>query len=145
MKGERKRKEERKKERKKAYIQRQRFTRIGPLIPVNPHQRLAPLKKSRLQANDDKLHPGPRVVANVSRDLGHIGVVEGGVDLVEDEEWGRLVAVDGEEESERGHGFFAAGEVFHVAEALEGRHGVVFDAVEVGLVAIFHVEVARKG
>lgn len=69
------------------------------------------------------------MVADVGRDLGHVGVVEGGVDLVQDEKRGRLVAVDGEEEGEGGHGFFAAGEVFHVAEALEGRHGVVFDSV----------------
>ena len=49
----------------------------------------------------------------------------------------------GEEEGERGHGLFAAGEVLHVAEALEGGHGVVFDAIEVRLVAVFHVEIAK--
>ena len=84
------------------------------------------------------------MLVDVVCNLGDVGVVEGGVDLVEDEEGRGLVAVDGEEEGEGGHCFFAAGEVLHVAEALEGGHGVVFDAVEVGLVAIFHVEVARE-
>ena len=82
------------------------------------------------------------MLADIIRDLGHIRIIEGGVDLVQDEEGRRLVAVDGEEEGEGGHGFLAAGEVLHVAEALERGHGVVFDAVEVGLVGVFDVEVA---
>ncbi len=82
------------------------------------------------------------MLMDVVGNLGDICIIQRGVDLVEDEEWRGLVAVDGEEEGECGHCFFAAGEVFHVAEAFEGGHGVVFDAVEVGLVAVFHVEVA---
>ena len=82
------------------------------------------------------------MLADIIRDLGHVRIIEGGVDLVQDEEGRRLVAVDGEEEGEGGHGFLAAGEVLHVAEALERGHGVVFDAVEVGLVGVFDVEVA---
>ena len=69
------------------------------------------------------------MIADVCGDLGDVGVVEGGVDFVEDEEGGGLVAVNGEEQGQGGHGFLAAGEVFHVAEALERGHGVVFDAV----------------
>lgn len=75
-------------------------------------------------------------------DPGDVGVVERGVDFIKDEEWRRLVRVHGEEESKGGHCLFAAGEVFHVSEALERRHGVVFDAVEIRLVRVFDVEVA---
>jgi hypothetical protein len=46
-----------------------------------------------------------------------------------------------EEEREGGHGFFSTREVFHVSEAFEGRHGVVFNAIEIGLVGIFDVKV----
>lgn len=136
---------EKRKEGGKHYIQRQRTTTIRRLIAINPHERLTPLKQPGLQTDHDKLHARPRVVTDVSRDLGDVGVVEGGVDFVKDEEGGGLVAVHGEEEGQRRHGFFAAGEVLHVAEAFERRHGVVFDSVEVGLVGVFDVEVAFLG
>lgn len=87
------------------------------------------MEQARLQANDDKLHARAGVVADIRGDFGDVGVVEGGVDFVQDEEGRGLVAVDGEEEGERGHGLFAAGEVLHVTEALERGHGVVFDPV----------------
>lgn len=46
-----------------------------------------------------------------------------------------------EEERQRRHGLLATREVLHVAESLERRHGVVFDAGEVRRVAVFDVEV----
>ena len=57
-----------------------------------------------------------------------IRIVERRVDLVEHEKRRRRVRVDGEEQGQRGHGLFAAGQVLHIAEALEGGHRVVFDA-----------------
>lgn len=84
------------------------------------------------------------MVADIRGDLGDVGVVEGGVDFVQHEEGRWLVAVHGEQEGERRHCFLAAGEVLHVAEPLEGRHGVVFDSVQVGFVAVFHVKIARE-
>ena len=82
------------------------------------------------------------MLADIIRNLRHIGIIQRSVHFVEDKERGRLVAVHGEEEGEGGHCLLAAGKVFHVAETFEGRHGVVFDAREVGLVFFFDVEVA---
>lgn len=127
---------------KQTHIQSQRLATIRPLIPINPHQSLAALEQPRLQTNDNELHARAGMFANIAGDFGHIGVVERSVDLVEHEEGRRLVAVHGEEEGQRGHGFLAAGQVLHIAEAFERRHGVVFDAVEVGFVAVFHVEIS---
>lgn len=83
------------------------------------------------------------MLVDVVGDLGDVGVVERGVDLVEHEERGGLVAVHGEQEGQRGHGLLPAGEVLHVAEPLERGHGVVLDPVEVRLVGVLHVQVAR--
>jgi len=42
---------------------------------------------------------------------------------------------------ESSHGFLATGQVLHVAEALQRRHGVVFDTAEIWLVCLFEVEI----
>lgn len=125
------------------YVQRQGLAGIGALVAIDAHQRFAALEKASLQADDYELHAGTRVIADVRRDLGDVGVVQSGVDFVQHEEGRRLVAVHGEQEGQRRHGFLASGEVLHVAEPLEGRHGVVFDSVQVGFVAVFHVQIAR--
>ena len=82
------------------------------------------------------------MVADVAGDARNVCIVEGGIDLVEHEEGGGLVGVDGEEEGEGGHCFLAAGEVLHVAKAFEWGHGVVLEAGSVGFVGFFSVEVS---
>lgn len=46
------------------------------------------------------------------------------------------IPVYGEEQRERGDGLLSAGEVGHGLEALAGRHAVVVDAVQVGLLGV---------
>lgn len=118
-------------------IQRQSPRRINALIPHDTHQRLTILKQTGLETDDHKLHARARMIPHIRRQTRGVRIVERGVDLVEDEEWARRVCVDGKEECEGGHCFFAAGEVLHVAEALQWGHGVVFDTREVGFVVIF--------
>lgn len=134
---------ETKRKKGETHIQSQGLTAISPLVAINPNQGLATLEQAGLQTDDDKLHARAGMFANIIGDFGDIGVVERGVDFVEHEEGRRLVAVHGEEEGERGHGFLTPGQVLHVPEAFEGRHGVVFDAVQIGLVAVFHVEITK--
>lgn len=126
------------------YIKRQRLAAIRPLIPINPHQRLAALKQSRLQTDDDELHPRRSMLANVIRDLRHIGIIQRSIDLIKHEERRWLVAVHCKEEGQGRHGLLAARKVVHVSEALERRHRVVFDAGEVGLVGVFDIEVTVR-
>ena len=56
--------------------------------------------------------------------VGHDGdvlEVEGGVDLVHDVEWGGLVVVEGEDESQGGQGLLATRQVADVLPRLLGR------------------------
>ena len=82
------------------------------------------------------------MLSYVLGDSSNVRIVESGVYFVEDEKGTRLVRVDCEEEGEGGHCFFAAGQVLHVSEAFERRHGVVFQPGEVGLVGVFYVQIA---
>lgn len=112
------------------------------LIPENSHQRLRMLEQPSLQTDDNKLESRTRLATDIIADLLDVIIVESSIDFVEDEEGRGLIGVDGEEEGESGHGLFSSGEMLHVAETLHRRHGVVLDAVEVGLVGVFHVEVS---
>ena len=87
------------------------------------------------------------MLLDIIRDLSYIRIIQCRIHFVEHEEGGGLVGVHCEEEGQGGHGLFATTEVLHVSETLEGRHGVVFYAGEVGFVGVFDVEVAvlRKG
>lgn len=98
-------KQEKKEKKESAHIQSQRLAAICPLIPINPDQSLAALKQTGLQTNNNKLHTGAGMLANVIGDFGDVGVVERGVDFVEHEEGRGLVAVHCEEKGKRGHGF----------------------------------------
>lgn len=49
--------------------------------------------------------------------------------------------MDGKEEGEGRHCLLAPGEVLHVAETLERRHGVILDTIQVGLVGVFNIQV----
>jgi hypothetical protein len=114
------------------YIQGQTFRTIFLLVTINPNQRLTLHKKTALQTNDNKLEPRPGIIPDILGHLGDVGVVERGINLIENEEGGGMVRVDGEEKGECGDGFFATGELVHVTESFHGGHGVVLDAVEVG-------------
>ena len=74
------------------------------------------------------------VVAAISCDeageAADVGLVERGVDFVEDAEGRGLELEDADEERERGEGFFSAGEEEDVLELFAGRRG---DDVDAGL------------
>lgn len=80
------------------YIQRQRPRAIHVLVPVHAHQTLAVLKQPRLETNDDKLHAGTGMLADILLDLLHIRIIQRGIDLVQHEKRTRLVAVDGKQQ-----------------------------------------------
>lgn len=69
------------------------------------------------------------MVVNVVRDTSNIGIVERGINFVQDEERRGLVRMDGKQKSQCGHGLFATREVLHVSEPLQRGHSMVFDAV----------------
>ena len=65
-----------------------------------------------------------RVLGPLLDIVGHDGdvlEVEGGVDLVHDVEWGGLVVVEGEDESQGGQGLLATRQVADVLPRLLGR------------------------
>ena len=61
------------------------------MISVDTNKRMSTLIERALQADDDELKTvrslGPNIVGN----LGDVGVIEGGIDLVQNEERSRLV------------------------------------------------------
>ena len=124
------------------HIQRKSFTTIRTLISINPHESLAALEKTRFQTDNDELHAGLGMLTNVVGDLGNVRVVQGGIDFVENEERRRLIAVNGKEQCQGGHGLLATRKMIHVAKALEGRHGVIFDAFQIGFVGVFDVKIS---
>lgn len=83
------------------------------------------------------------MVTDVVGNLGHVRIIQSGIDFVKDEERGRLVAVHSEQKRQRRHRLFPSRKMLHVPEALERWHSVVFDAIEVGFVRILHVQVAN--
>ena len=66
---------------------------------------------------------------DIGGDLADVGVVQGGVNLVQDEEGSRLVAVDGEEQGQGRDGFLSARQVGHRLESFTRSHTVVVDAL----------------
>ena len=83
--------------------------------------------------DDDEL----RLAAHVADEAGEaadVGFVERSVHFVEDAERARLIAEDGDEKRERGHGFFAAGEQENVLHALARGRSDYIDAGVAGAV-----------
>ena len=68
------------------YIHSQCFTAVRRLIAVDAHQGFAVLEKTSLQTDDDELHPRGSMVADIVGNPRDVGIVESGINLVEDEE-----------------------------------------------------------
>lgn len=68
------------------HIQRQTLTTIRVLIPIDTHQRLTVLEQTRFQTDHDELHTRRGMVPDIVRDLADVGIVQCGVNLIEDEE-----------------------------------------------------------
>ena len=98
------------------YIKRKCFARIGRLVTVDSHQSFAVLEKTCLQADDDKLHTWSSMITDVVGDLGDICIIKRRIHFVKDKERRRLIAVNREQQSQRGHGLFPTREMFHIAE-----------------------------
>ena len=81
------------------------------------------------------------MVMDVIGNPGDVGVVKCCVDLIKHEEWRWLVRVNREEKGKSGHCLLASGEMLHVTEPFEGRHRVVLDTIQVGLVGVFDIQV----
>jgi hypothetical protein len=71
-------------------------------------KRLRILEETILEADDDELHSWSRVLASVACNLGHIRIVEGGVDFVEDEEGQGLIKMHGKKTEQGDHCLLAA-------------------------------------
>ncbi len=56
------------------------------------------LLQSTLQTDHDELERRAAMLANVTADLADIGVVQSCIDFIEDKEWRRLEATEGERE-----------------------------------------------
>src|SRR6266849_4802280 len=70
--------------------------------------------------DDDELGLAAHL-ADQAREAPDVGFIERRVDFIKDAEGAWLIAEDGNEECQRGHGFFAAGEQQHVLQALARR------------------------
>ena len=85
--------------------------------------------------DDDEL----RLAAHFADEAGEapdVGFVERRVHFVQDAERARLVAEDGDQQRQRRHGFFAAGEQQHVLQALARRRRHDVDAGVAGAVRL---------
>ena len=94
---------------------------LGAVVSlVDPHQSVGQLEHVGPQGDDDELGVlGP--LLDVVGHYGHVLEVQGGVDLVHDVEWGGLVVVEGEDESQGGQGLLATRQVADVLPRLLGR------------------------
>lgn len=131
-----------KREKRKTYIKRQALAGIFRLVPVNSDQGFAILEQRRLQTDDDELHAGTSVIADVVCNPCNIGVVKGRIYFIQNEEWRRLVGVYGKEKGESSHGLLSSREMLHIPEALQRRHGVVLDSGKVGLIRVLDIEIS---
>lgn len=109
------------------------------------------------EADHNQLHIVARAVQNVLDDLriaaldfklsmiahlADVGVVEGGVDLVEHKKWRWVAGVDGEEKCESSDRLLATTQIVHRSKAFAGCNAIEIDSVKVGL---FLVDGAEEG
>jgi hypothetical protein len=73
------------------------------LVTIDTDKRFAVLEKARFQTDNNELHAGGRVVADVVGNPSHVGVVQGSINFVKDEERRRLVGMDGEQQCQGCH------------------------------------------
>jgi hypothetical protein len=123
------------------HIQRQRLGAVDLLVSKDTHQTLTTLEQTSLQTNNNELHSRTRMLLDIVLDLLYVGVIERSIDLIKNEERTGLVRVHSEEECEGSHRLLTTGKMLHVTEALEGRHGMVFDARQIWAVAVLDVEI----
>jgi hypothetical protein len=69
-------------------------------------------------------------------DLANVGVVQRSINLVQDEEWGRLVAVYGEQQSQGSYSLLPSRQVVHGSEPLTRGHTVIVDPIQVRLLRV---------
>lgn len=81
------------------------------------------------------------MIVDVVRDTSDIGIVERGINFIQDKERRGLVRMNGKQKSQGGHGLFATREVLHVSEPLQRGHSMVLDAVEVRLVGVLDIQI----
>lgn len=94
-----------------------------------------------IMGNDEELGLGEETLEGLD-EASDIGVVEGGIELIEEGEWARFDHIDGEEESDGGHGAFATGEEGDVLEAFSWGSGDDIDAAFEDILAIEEEELS---
>ena len=77
--------------------------------------------------DDDELRPGEKVLEHL-REAIDVGLVQGGVDLVEHAERAGPAAEDGQQQGHAGHRLFAAAQERNAPRLLAGRPGDDLDA-----------------
>jgi hypothetical protein len=81
------------------------------------------------------------MLPNILRHSSDIHAIQRGIHFIQHEKRTGLVAMDRKQQRQRRNRLLATGQVLHVAEPFERRHGVIFEAGEVWLGRVFHVEV----
>lgn len=81
------------------------------------------------------------MLSNVVCDSADVGVVECCVNLIQDEEWGRLIAVDGKKQRKSRHCLLSARQLVHISETFHRRHGVVLDSTQVWFLQAERLEI----
>jgi hypothetical protein len=106
------------------------------------NRRLRILEETRLEADDDDLHSWSRVLAGVVCNLGHIGIVEGGVDFVKDEEGQALIKMLSKKIQGRPLSSCRRRERYSMSlKRFRGGMAVGFETTEVEFVAVLAVKV----
>mmetsp|Transcript_21998 Transcript_21998/g.70240 ORF Transcript_21998/g.70240 Transcript_21998/m.70240 type:complete len:509 (-) Transcript_21998:412-1938(-) len=121
-------------------VKRDRLRRIDALFAIDAHKRVRAVEEGVLERNHHALKVG-RVSADVRGHLVHVRGIKRSIALIHDEEGRWVIAMHGEEESERCDGLLPARQLVHVPEPLGGRHRVVLDAAQVRLLGVVQGQV----
>ena len=111
----------------------------GPGLPHllgvggDPDQSVGVRVELLLEGDHHDVH-GALLGLDVGGDLADVGVVQGGVNLVQDKEGGGLVAVGGEKEGQGSDGLLTSGEVRHGLESLAGSNTIVVDTLKITII-----------
>ena len=95
------------------------------------------------EGDDQELYILLRLLTNVASEFGHVGGIQRSVHLIENEEGSWVIRVYSEEQGQGGHRFLTTGKLFHLGEALAGRHDVVLDTGEIRFLSISTIDVSR--
>uniref|UniRef100_A0A0E9WKZ7 Uncharacterized protein n=1 Tax=Anguilla anguilla TaxID=7936 RepID=A0A0E9WKZ7_ANGAN len=95
------------------------------LLRVHANERVSLGVKLLFERDDNGLEVLHRLVLYVVGHLANVCVVQGSINLIQDKEWSRLVAVYSEEQGQGSDSLLSSRQVIHRPESLPWSHTVV--------------------